>query len=145
GPGRPARLLQRGPADPGHPAPRGGGLMRRFGPWSLALPAAAYFVVSLTWLQAQRPRAALSEAAPGSALDTSPRGMSLAYGYLKRRAAGADLLRRPIDDAAGPRDAVVLRIRPRSPFVLPAGVGGQTPPSLPPGPLRDWREVQRVR
>jgi hypothetical protein len=92
--------------------------MRRFALLSLAVPAAVYFAVSLTWLQAQRPRTALREAEPGSALDTSPGGMSLAYRYLKRRAAGADWLRRPLDEATVEQDAVVFRVRPRAVFVL---------------------------
>ncbi|HEY3119545.1 MAG TPA: DUF4350 domain-containing protein [Vicinamibacteria bacterium] len=109
------------------------------------MPATAYFVASVMWLQAQRPRTALSEVAPGSALDTSPRGMSLAYGYLKRRAAGADLLRRAIDDTAVQRDAVVLRIRPRSLFVLAAEDEGKRPPSRRAAPLLGRAEEQWLR
>ncbi|HEV8254660.1 MAG TPA: DUF4350 domain-containing protein [Vicinamibacteria bacterium] len=86
--------------------------MKRFGLLSVALPAAAYFTAALLWLQAQRPRAGLDTIAPGSALDTSSGGTSLAYRYLKRRAAGAEWLRRPFEYAGVDANAVVFRIRP---------------------------------
>lgn len=83
------------------------------------LGAGAYFVAALAWLGWARPPAR-ERYDEGSALNTSPQGLSLAYRYLGERArSGAGpvaVLSRLVGPDDLPPGAVVFRVRPR---VLP--------------------------
>jgi hypothetical protein len=71
-----------------------------------------YFATSLRWIAADGARLGLYP--PGSAHDTSERGLSLAFDYLRQRGAGAVALTRSLEAEAPPADAVVFRVRPRA-------------------------------
>lgn len=78
----------------------------------VGIAVAAYFVVVAIWLWTD-PRAKTAGAAEYSALNASPDGLSLAFGYLQRHARhGASILTRAIDPQELQRDAVILRVHP---------------------------------
>ena len=79
--------------------------MRRALP--LLLAVAAFFIAGAIWINSSR--VASQAFAPGSALNTSPEGASLAYGYLGRHGM-VKMLTTPFRGAAVPKNAVVFRI-----------------------------------
>jgi hypothetical protein len=99
-------------------------------PW---LAVGTFLCAGLLWLGQQR-RLEGDAFGPGSAFDASPRGLSLAWRYLRERRPRVELLTRPLGrDTAEPR-GVVLRVRPhQSPFRMPRGSAGA--PLL--GPLEE--------
>jgi hypothetical protein len=85
--------------------------------WTRRLPwaVAAFFVIgSLVWLSrdSRIPREAFVDY---SVYNTSPRGLSLAYGYLAASQRTVRPLARPVERAFLPHDGVLFRIRPQTP------------------------------
>jgi len=80
----------------------------------LALGALAYLLGTLSWLHGERTLVAPRLFPPGSVHNTDPRGLSLAYGYLKERAgtAGVLALAKPLEPLSVEPGAVVFRVRP---------------------------------
>ncbi len=77
----------------------------------LALGVLAYLVGGLAWLAHEATLSTPEQ--PGSSLDTSPAGASLAYEYLAARRGGAvERLTSPLSLRDVPPSGVVLRIRP---------------------------------
>jgi hypothetical protein len=122
-------------------------------PWRRLLPGltvAIYLAAVLAWVGGDR-RSARDAFPAGSVWNTGDDGLSLAFAYLGARAAGtrqgagAAVLRRAVDGAALPADAVVLRIAPDPALAPPAagqtgdetghGIGGRTATTPHAGPL----------
>lgn len=76
------------------------------------LGIAAYVIVGLAWLA--RDRSDVVPRQPGSSLDTSPSGASLAFAYLQGRGGGGTVARltAPLRLPEAPALAVVFRLRP---------------------------------
>jgi hypothetical protein len=79
--------------------------MRRALP--LLLAVAAFFIAALLWIGSKR--VASHAFRPGSALNTSSTGTSLAYAYFRRLGQG-NLLTTPLRSGAIPGNAVVFRV-----------------------------------
>jgi hypothetical protein len=79
--------------------------MRRALPLLLAI--AAFFIAGLIWIGSKR--VAVYAFAPGSALNTSPGGSSLAYSYLAHRGT-VKMLTTPLRNGTLANDAILFRI-----------------------------------
>jgi hypothetical protein len=80
----------------------------------LALGALAYLVGALAWLREERALVSPRLFPPGSVYNTDPRGLSLAFAYLRERggAAAVATLLRPLEPLSVEPGAVVFRVRP---------------------------------